>query len=43
MNDYYLLIGLNKKEVKILSVEVNERGIIEVELENRKAQCNNRF
>lgn len=38
MNDYYLLIGLNKKEVKILNVEMNKKGIIEVELENRKAK-----
>ena len=38
MNDYYLLIGINKKEVKILSVEENKRGVIEVDLESRKTK-----
>ena len=35
MNDYYLLIGLNKKEVKILDVVENEKGVIEVKVENK--------
>ncbi len=36
MNDYYLLIGLNKKIIKILNVNESRGGIIEVEIENRK-------
>lgn len=41
MKDYYLLVGLNQKEVKILSVGENTKGIIEVEIENkyRKVRC----
>ena len=38
MNDYYLLIGLNKKEVKILDVVENEKGVIEVKVENKKTK-----
>ena len=30
MNDYYLLIGLNKKEVKITNISQNDNGIVEV-------------
>lgn len=46
MNDYYLLVGLNKKEIKITSVIQNEKGVIEVSIENRKQKvrctnCNN--
>lgn len=36
MKDYYLLIGLNKKEVKIIDVHQNVLGIIEVDIESRK-------
>ena len=38
MKDYYLLIGLNIKEIKIL--DVNQRGnvLIEVDIENRKKE-----
>ena len=41
MKDYYLLIGLNQKEVKILNVRENAKGIIEVEIENKnkKVRC----
>ena len=35
MKDYYLLIGLNQKEVKILNIDENAKGIIEVEIENK--------
>ena len=38
MNEDYLLIGLNKKEVKILNVVENESGVIEVKVENRKTK-----
>lgn len=30
MKDYYLLIGLNKKEVKIKNIEQKKNGLIEV-------------
>lgn len=36
MNDYYLLIGLNKKEVKITNISQNDNGIVEVSIENKK-------
>lgn len=41
MKDYYLLIGLNQKEVKILNIDENAKGIIEVEIENKnkKVRC----
>lgn len=43
MNDYYLLIGLNRKEVKIINIKENNHGIIEVEIENKhnKVRCKN--
>ena len=41
MKDYYLLVGLNKKEVKILNVTQKIEGIIELEIENKskKVRC----
>ena len=36
MNDYYLLIGLNKKEVKITNISQNDNGIVEVSIESKK-------
>jgi len=36
MKDYYLLIGLNSKEVKIVNVNQNSNGLIEVTIENKK-------
>ena len=36
MKDYYLLVGLNSKEIKILDVNQRENGLIEVVIENRK-------
>lgn len=36
MKDYYLLVGLNSKEVKIINVNQKEPGLIEVVIENRK-------
>ena len=36
MKDYYLLVGLNSKEVKILDVNQRGNGLIEVIIENRK-------
>ena len=41
MKDYYLLIGLNQKEVKIISITEEIKGIIEVEIENKnkKVRC----
>lgn len=36
MKDYYLLVGLNSKEFKIIGVEQNGSGFIEVSIENRK-------
>ena len=40
MKEYYLLLGLNQKEVKIIDVKGNN-GIIEVSIENkdRKVRC----
>ena len=36
MNDYYLLIGLNRKEVKITNISQNDKGIVEVSIESKK-------
>ena len=36
MNDYYLLIGLNRKEVKVTNISQNDNGIVEVSIENKK-------
>ena len=36
MKDYYLLIGLNSKDIKIININQKEGGLIEVEIENRK-------
>ena len=36
MKDYYLLVGLNSKEIKILDVNQRGSGLIEVVIENRK-------
>lgn len=36
MKDYYLLVGLNCKEIKILDVNQRGNGLIEVVIENRK-------
>ncbi len=36
MKDYYLLVGLNSKEIRILDVTQRRNGLIEVSLENRK-------
>ena len=36
MKDYYLLIGLNRKEIKIVNVNQNGNGLIEVTIENKK-------
>ncbi len=36
MKDYYLLIGLNSKGVKIVNVNQNSNGLIEVTIENKK-------
>jgi len=36
MNDYYVLVGLNKKKVNILSVVQNDKGIIKVSVERKK-------
>ena len=36
MNDYYLLIGLNRKEVKITNINQNDNGIVEVSIESKK-------
>ena len=36
MKDYYLLVGLNSKEVKIIDVNQMGSGLIEVVIENRK-------
>ena len=35
MKDYYLLIGLNSKEIKILDVNQRGNGLIEVDIENK--------
>ena len=36
MKDYYLLVGLNSKEIKIITVNQKGNGLIEVAIENRK-------
>ncbi len=36
MKDYYLLIGLSSKEVKMVNVNQNSNGLIEVTIENKK-------
>ena len=36
MKDYYLLIGLNSKEVKIVNVNQNGNGLIEVTIKIKK-------
>lgn len=38
MKDYYLLVVLNSKEIKILGVNQNSNGLIEVTIENKKKQ-----
>ena len=38
MKDYYLLIGLNKKKVKINNIEQKNNGLIEVSIENKKTK-----
>ena len=38
MKDYYLLIGLNKKEVKIKNIEQKKNGLIEVSIKNKKTK-----
>ena len=40
MKEYYMLLGLNQKEVKIIDVEENN-GIIEISIENKnkKVRC----
>ena len=38
MKEYYLLMGLNQKEVKITKVSLNNNGIIEVKIESRKVK-----
>ena len=35
MKDYYLLVGLNSKEVKITKVNQNEKGVLEIKIENK--------
>ena len=41
MKDYYLLVGLNSKEVKITKVNQNEKGVLEINIENKnkKGRC----
>ena len=36
VKDYYLLIGLNSKEIKILDVNQRGNGLIELDIENRE-------
>jgi len=36
MKDYYLLVGLNSKDIKILDIIQKGNGLIEVIIENRK-------
>ena len=36
MKDYYLLIELNSKKVKIPKVNQNNNGLIKITIENRK-------
>ena len=38
MKDYYLLVGLNKKEVKINNIEQKNNSLIEVSIENKKTK-----
>ena len=38
MKEYYMLLGLNQKEVKIMNVKENN-GIIEVSIENKNNKC----
>ena len=38
MKDYYLLIGLNIKDVKIVNINQNSNGLIEVTIENKKRE-----
>ena len=39
--DYYLLIGLNSKDIKIININQKNGGLIEVEVEGRrkKVRC----
>ena len=37
MKDYYLLVGLNSKEIKILGVNQNNDGLIEVAIESKNS------
>ena len=39
--DYYLLIGLNSKDIKIININQKNGGLIEVEVESRrkKVRC----
>ena len=41
MNDYYLLIGLNRKEVKITNISQYDNGIVEVSIESKKKKALN--
>lgn len=36
MKDYYLLIGLNSKDIKIININQKNGGLIEVEVEGRR-------
>ena len=36
IKDYYLLVGLNSKEIKILNVNQKGNGLIEVGIENKR-------
>ncbi len=36
MKDYYLLIGLNIKNVKIVNINQNSNELIEVTIQNKK-------
>ena len=38
MKGYYMLLGLNQKEIKIIDVKEKD-GIIEVSIENKKVRC----
>ena len=38
MKDYYLLIELNSKEVKIVNINQDSNGLIEVTIENKKSK-----
>ena len=37
MKDYYLLVELNSKEIKILGVNQNNDGLIEVAIESKNS------